>query len=87
MFNVIVNCSQYPADIEEQWECPGHSGYCRTCSRVGTHVRSALAQQGLRFTGIFSGTAQQCELQCCGVCQVTGIHSLIYTLKYSFKNI
>lgn len=63
-----MNCSQYLADIEEQWKCPGDSGYCRTCSRIGTHVRPALAQQRLGFTGIFSGTTQQCQLQCCGVC-------------------
>lgn len=58
VFGVIVNCSQYSADTAEQWKCPGDSGYCRTCSGVGTHVGSAVAQQGLRSAGIFTGIAQ-----------------------------
>lgn len=58
VFDGIVNCSQYSADTEEQWKCLGDSGYRRTCSGVGTHVGSAVAQQGLRSPGIFTGTSQ-----------------------------
>lgn len=58
VFDGIVNFSQYSADTEEQWKCPGDSGYCRTCSGVGTYVGSAVAQQGLRSPGIFTGATQ-----------------------------
>jgi hypothetical protein len=84
VFGVIVNCSQYPADTEEQWKCSSHSGYSRTCSRVSTHVGSTLAQQGLRSAGIFTGIAQQCELQRCGVCKVSGIHSYSLNMHLFF---
>lgn len=58
VFNGIVNCSQHSADTEEQWKCIGDSGYRRTCSRVGTHVGSAVAQQGLGSPSIFTGASQ-----------------------------
>lgn len=73
--------SQCNGDLAWWWQCPHCCGHGWASTRAGTTPGPNLEDKGCWTGSLSASSAQQCQLQCGGILQVSGINRRFSCLK------